>query len=124
MKITLPDDVIAEEINLLLAEAMATEGRAERTPDNPRRTMALAQIVLYRDTIRYLLDNDDWDELMPKLKEVLIYNSGLYQDAREEGDRNAACIALARMRSLVKLIRRLSDPKRHQLLDRSKNYHC
>ena len=110
-------DALVREINIMIAEARETEQRAPHTPDNPRRRMAMAQLLLCRDISLYLLANDDWEQgFMTKLGMMLAEDYETYYASREEGDHRNASIAIARVRGLVKFLNRLNNHQRQKEL--------
>lgn len=82
----------------------------------PRRTFAFAQVVGTRDLMKYLAENKEWEDFGQILEATLDGEESRYFEAMESGDRQLRTIVLANQRLLKRLIRRLTDPRRRQLL--------
>lgn len=105
------------ELRMLCQETLRRAQSVEDDDYAPRRHFALAQVAGSRDLLQYLLDNDDeWTEYGEFLEATLEGEESRYWEAWRDDDRQIMTIALANCRLLKRLIRRLTDPRRRQLL--------
>lgn len=114
---------VVNEIKLLLLELHTLSEEAMKRCDcvlnddyQPRRTFALAQVVLAGDLMKYLVDNEKWEDFGDLLEGTLEGQEERYLNAWGANDRQEMLLALAGRRLLKRLIRRLTDPRRRQLL--------
>lgn len=114
---------LANEVKLLVLELNTLSEEAMKRCDcvlndsyQPRRTFALAQLALAGDLMKYLVDNEEWEDFGEVLEATLEGQEERYQDALSADNRQEMLFALAGRRLLKRLIRRLTDPRRRQLL--------
>ena len=116
-------DLISEEKLLLLElqtlmnETMMRCDSVIDDDDHPqRRTFALAQVAVTRSLSIYLVENDEWEDFGGVLEATLENEESRYFEACNADDRQLMTITLANRRLLKRLMRRLTDPRRRQLL--------
>ena len=112
------DKLLLLELQTLMNETMK---RCDSVYDDgdghhPRRIFALAQVAGARDLMKYLVENEEWEDFGAVLEAMLENEESRYQDAWSADDRQLMTITLANRRLLKRLVRRLTDPRRRQSL--------
>ncbi|MBU5614708.1 hypothetical protein [Geomonas azotofigens] len=107
--------LLSLELRTLLAEAIKRSQIAEAGDYEPRRLFALTQVLGCRDLLQYLIDNDE-SAFGEVLEATLEDQETQYWEAWKDDNRERMTIALAHRRLLKRLIRRLTDPRRRQML--------
>jgi hypothetical protein len=115
-------DLISEEkllileLKTLLNETMMRCDSVIDDDYRPRSTFALAQAVGARDLMKYLADNEEWEDFGGVLEAMLENEESRYYEAWSADNRQLMTITLANRRLLKRLMRRLTDPRRRQSL--------
>jgi hypothetical protein len=112
----LEERVLDHEICLLADEAIKNHFRFDLNADTPRTLMARAQVVMVHMMMEYLMELEEWGEFLGATSENLHLQEKQYREARASNDRKMARVYLARVRILTRLLKRLGDFKRHQLI--------
>jgi len=116
MDIVQEDKLLLLELRTLTDEAMKRCESVKNDDYRPRRVFALAQVAGARDLMKYLADNEEWENFGEMLEATLEGEESRYLEAWGADDRELMNIILANRRQLKRLIRRLTDPRRRQLL--------
>jgi hypothetical protein len=108
--------VLLLEMEIICDEAMKNHARLELDRNRARHTMALVQVDVCQGLMKYLAEAEDWSHFPRILQDAVDGERSRYSEARAADDRKASRVALARIRILQTLTRRLADPKRRQLV--------
>jgi hypothetical protein len=104
------------ELKTLCDETMKRSDSLLEDDSPPRRLFAVAQAAACRDLMKYLIENDDWTDFGGDIEATLESEELRYQEAWGADDRQMMTITLVNRRIIKRLIRRLTDPRRRQLL--------
>ena len=110
------DKLLILELKILADQAMERSLPLLSDVNGDRSLWAAAQVALCRDLMIYLNENEDWSDIGEMLEGALEGERSRYLDAWGEDDRKVMTIAMAHVRILNRLIRRLTNPVRREEL--------
>jgi hypothetical protein len=110
------DKLLVLELKTLCDETMKRCESLLKDDTPPRRLFAVAQAAACRDLMKYLQENEEWTDFGEDMEATLENEESRYREARAADDRRMMTITLVNRRILKRLITRLTDPQRRQLL--------
>ncbi|QXE89568.1 hypothetical protein [Geomonas subterranea] len=113
--------MLGKELTRLGADLMSKHLEAQLAGNEEVATMALAKVVFYTKVLERYQENDDYYTFVIDMQVAREVQEDFYYESRAANDRKRALVALARLRFLAMLQRRLAAAERDKAMETLRN---
>lgn len=107
---------VLKELDIFMQELVNAHLHHEKEGSEQKSTFNLAQLYLLQEIFKVFQQNKDVDDLKECLEDYVDSETGRYEEARFEGNRKQARVMLARLRCTRRLLLRLNNHFRQELI--------